>query len=741
LTQRVDRLPVAVLIASAAAFTFGVLWWRSWHDPGPPSYDIYGFFYPNQVYAWRSVRAGSGLLWNPYQDCGQPFFAMSQVGLLYPVNVVFALLEREPALLASVLLNLSIAGIGTLLLGGALGLGAVPALCGALAFQLGWVTTWLASWSPIHVAAFAWLPVALWRTERLLETPDPRRAVALAAVLALQHLPGFFQIGFFTYQLVALRVAWACVARAEHPRRVLACLALALVLSVLLPAVQLLPALEVARESVRTLQLDPNEIGPSFSWSRLVSSLTSQTIYPGYAVIVLLALAALLALRSAVRREAVAFYWFVAVVYFVLGLGPGSPLYDLYARLPLGNAFRGAGRLQWVTSFALAVLAGWGAEVLLRPAPASARALRAGVLTAGIIGLRLLAPSGFTLSDVLLGVVLLAATALAGQPRWGVNALVVPLVVGVGCLVFGRLPIPLFGLRPGDLYGAHTALFDSVRARLTPQDRVLIAGAHPDFALMPKSASLFRLPSIFDYETQAPRRYVDFFTYLRTGHRLRVLRDWYWVFDQLLPATLQRRLFDVTAVRYVIVDRRADQVEQALRGGVRLVEETDNVRVYENQQALPRARYVSRVMVASEDDVLPQVAGSDLDPRQVAWVNRAPPAGVPPADDGATGSAEIETDLPGRVVVRVSATHPGFLFLADQYFPGWTAQVNGAEQEIVPADHAFRLVAVPAGDSTVVFDYRPLSVRLGALISALTLSGVALLWIGSVVRRPNPHRN
>ena len=267
-----------------------------------------------------------------------------------------------------------------------------------------------------------------------------------------------------------------------------------------------------------------------------------------------------------------------------------------------------------------------------------------------------------------------------------------------------------------------------MRARLTPQDRVLIAGAHPDVALMPKTASLFRLPSIFDYETQAPRRYVDFFTYMRTGHGLRTLRDWYWIFDQLLPETLQRRLFDVTAARYVIVDRRVDRVDQALHGGVRLVEETDGVRVYENQQALPRARYVPRAIVVAEDEVLPELVTSGVDPAAAAWVSRLPRGAPAAAEEGASGSAAIEVDLPDRVEVRVNATRPGFLFLADQYFPGWTAQVNGAPQEIVPADHAFRLVAVPGGDSTVVFAYRPLSVRLGALITALTLVGIGLFW-------------
>jgi len=743
MTKRFGGLAVGVLIVAAAAFTFGVLWMRSAHGEGPVPYDIYGFFYPNQVYAWRSIRNFSGLLWNPYQDCGQPFFALSQVGVLYPVNLVFAALDREPALLTSALINLSISGVGAFLLASALGLGPVPALCAALSFELGWVAAWLASWSPIHIASLAWLPVALWRTERLLQRPTVRRVIALGVVLTIQDLPGFFQIGFFTYQLIALRVLWACVTSRAAPRlRLLGFTAAGLALPVLLGAVQLFPSIEVARESLRGFNLPPDILGPAFSWTRLAGQLTSSFVFSGYAIVALLALASLLPIGSpamdgaadirpagatADRWNGIAFYWLIALGYFALSVGPGSLLYDVYERLPLGRAFRDPSRLAWVTNFALAMLAGWGAEALLSPARGAERMRRVGALLGVLLLLGLLGWHNLQANDLLLGGGTVLAAALAGAPRWRPGAsLLLPVLIALGCIVFGRPPVPLFGLLRGDIYSTHAALFASVRERLTPQDRVFIAGRNPDFSLMPKSASLFQLPNVFDYETQAPRLYVDYFTYMRTGRRLQSIRDWYWIFGKLLTPTMQRRLFDATAARYLLVDPRLP-VEQSLRGGIRLVSDGD-VRVYENLQALPRARYVARAIVAADDDALAQLAASPLDPREVAWVSEAPRSGFLHGGDGAAGSAEIVTDLPERVVVRVRATQPGFLFLADQYYPGWTVEVNGAAAELLRANHAFRLVEVPAGESTVVFAYRPLSVRLGAAVSLLTAIAIAVVW-------------
>src|SRR5262245_29649618 len=102
----------ATLALTAAYVTVGVLWRRERHGLGPIAYDFYGLFYPNVTYALQRIAAGGhGLFWSPYQACGIPFFANIVVGVLYPGHLVFALLPREPALLASVLLHLTIAGV------------------------------------------------------------------------------------------------------------------------------------------------------------------------------------------------------------------------------------------------------------------------------------------------------------------------------------------------------------------------------------------------------------------------------------------------------------------------------------------------------------------------------------------------------------------------------------------------------------------------------------------------------
>lgn len=79
---------------------------------------------------------------------------------------------------------------------------------------------------------------------------------------------------------------------------------------------------------------------------------------------------------------------------------------------------------------------------------------------------------------------------------------------------------------------------------------------------------------------------------------------------------------------------------------------------------------------------------------------------------------------------EVSSSSGGRFVLLENFFPGWTATIDGHSAPLAPANTTFQSVQVPAGRHTVRFAYRPRSVYFGALItvlSALTLA-LAVNW-------------
>jgi len=77
------------------------------------------------------------------------------------------------------------------------------------------------------------------------------------------------------------------------------------------------------------------------------------------------------------------------------------------------------------------------------------------------------------------------------------------------------------------------------------------------------------------------------------------------------------------------------------------------------------------------------------------------------------------------VEIEAEAKRDGYLVLLDTYYPGWKAERDGRETEILRANGFFRAVKIPAGKHLITFKYQP---RL--FLEGLIISGIGLiLWI------------
>lgn len=84
---------------------------------------------------------------------------------------------------------------------------------------------------------------------------------------------------------------------------------------------------------------------------------------------------------------------------------------------------------------------------------------------------------------------------------------------------------------------------------------------------------------------------------------------------------------------------------------------------------------------------------------------------------------------PGSWKVSAEGPNPALLVVAETWFPGWRAQVDGHDAPVLQADGAFLGVVIPAGRHEVTLSYRrPLSAVLGRLVTFATLAGLAWAW-------------
>lgn len=164
------------------------------------------------------------------------------------------------------------------------------------------------------------------------------------------------------------------------------------------------------------------------------------------------------------------------------------------------------------------------------------------------------------------------------------------------------------------------------------------------------------------------------------------------------------------------------------------------VRIYRVGNPLPRA------YIAASAEVLPlgidtvhRLVAPDFDPSREVVLARedgvqpapASAAPEPPAETGnnAFQGATLVARTPMRVEVEAETPRAAYLVLTDSHHPDWRVSVNGKPARLLHANQMFRAVAVPPGKSRVIFEYRPLAVYLGVLITLVTAAVLALLCV------------
>jgi hypothetical protein len=151
------------------------------------------------------------------------------------------------------------------------------------------------------------------------------------------------------------------------------------------------------------------------------------------------------------------------------------------------------------------------------------------------------------------------------------------------------------------------------------------------------------------------------------------------------------------------------------------VEDINEISVYENLRAMPRAWLVPEVVSAKSREILNSIKSSKLpdgryfNPSQIALVKDDLNFKVQNVDTTATAKV---VNLSDRIVeVKTKSLSSSFLVLSDIYYPGWKVTVDGMPTHLFQADYVLRGVQLPAGNHTVRFEFKPITFAIGAGIS------------------------
>ena len=697
-----DAIAAAALIAAPLVF-----FWRAALLRGILiQSDICAFFEPAKVFMHEALRAGRLPLWSPYIFCGYPMAAEGQIAAFYPPALLISwLLPSSGAVNWLIILHVMLAGVGMYLLARALGVSRFGAWLSAFIFSFsGYLFAHLHHVS--LVCAAAWLPFVLLFIERAWRGSFLPNAVLAAAAWAGSALCGHPQTTFHTSLAAIFWIGWgsaqslrACERKVLLRAARLAAFVFALGLG--LAAVQLLLTADLSATAphgdrgslayVTSFSLLPKHLlgllAPNWQGTIAFDTYRGERYYWEY-VLYLGIVPLLLALVGATARRG--WVWAgVALAALALALGEGNPIYEILRFVPGFRDFRVPARYIFLFTFATAILAAIGWDVL-----ASWRRLARGRLllaAAAIIATATVADLGRfdrTLAPLADPEVVEATPRvvqlLHSDPAWG-RSLIVP-------------PISIYAdwTPPGGWAGNPNGWVEA-RAYLP--------------ASVPQS---FGLRTIGGYAGFVDQRQALFFQ------------------AATVQALQQGRydLYSLVGTRYFVVapDMKLPGLPAA---------DVPPFRVYRNERAFPRAFVIGEV-VSSSDDAEAHRLTVELANTERLGTTAAVREPVPTLSAEARASVvAVEEPRPERVTIRARADGEVLIVLNERWDRGWRARVDGRPAPLLEVDTVLMGTRMPAGEHTIEFLYCPRGLVIGRVVSAAALAACLALFAASF-RRARP---
>ncbi len=700
---------------------------------------------PNKIHAAESLRGGELPLWNPYVSLGRPLLADTEAAVWYPPNLLYLATDPSSALLLLTLAHFILGLVGMLALGRALGMERWAAwLAGACFLWSAPLVARLSVGQVPYAHATCYVPLLFFLALRLQDRFSLARLTALAGALALQLVCGHPQIAWVTW----LGLGSFLLGRALPPTgRPLAAtargvggLALALLAAFALSSPMLLPFLELVSEGNRSAPSVTFASGGTQEWWQWTSLALPDggrrffhwevNLYAGLLPVVA-GVAGLLRFRDGNVRGLV----LAGVAGALVAAGTRTPAFALlYYLVPGLSSFHIHSRAALLVVLALVL----GAGMLLSRTDLPRRAavaLGAGVALAGVAPLvfRLTSPvpeaaaepyPGTRLALAALVGVLAAGTLLRPPARGRLAARVALAVV-----VLAELGVATGAARRAWHFPVSTAneraVFETLlEAGLYEPSGVPPRIALPPWVVRPNAGLLYKWADVAGYNALTLNR-----VWLSLHQALGLTPP---LDENTYPS---RRLYDYGPFPYDSMslvagwkmDRQSSGPGPGPGAGVAGWQPPPG-RLVLRDSTDPRAYLVTSVTLVSHwrEAVAAMADGHDFHRAALVEADTGLRAlGNTVREDA--GRVEITSFDPEHVVLETESAAPGLLVLAEAWYPGWTATVDGASAPCLPANAWMRAVEVPAGAHRVEMRFHSRWLGPGALLALLTAGALMFL--------------
>jgi len=722
----------------------------------PITTDVPSLIYPEQMLSVDLIKSGQWPLWNSYILTGTPLFANLQAASFSPTVVLYFLFGRLTAWSLQIILQHILAAFFSYLLLRYWKVSKFGSILGGVAFAFSGFNLIFSQWNG-HTLASSFIPLAILFEDKYLKKSKIKDGALLALVLVFQLLSGYPQVCLYT--AIAMLVFWLvrfCENRSLKFIKRTVSLVFFLILALGLASFQILPTTELWKLSQRSFEPHPFEWA-FLPWNKVITFLapdfygnhatknywgpqdyTSNTGYVGVVVFIL----ATLALKFLKTKRAVLFLFILSIFSLILSFPTPLSLF-LWAKDVVGMRAASAHRATILFDFGMTLLAGFGFDYIWKARTKFKYAFTLILPSLIITGFGIFAAYKFlmTRSDPSLFLV-------REIPKYKValRNMVLPtaILISTSATLYFIVRWKRFK-KIGLLVLSFLLLFELFRFgwKFTPfSERRLVFPTTPvlDFLISQERPfrvtgnkvipvnmrTPYKLDSLEGYETIHPLRVSRFLAALNSEKVGTRPVGRYGTVDNETS-----HLLDLVNTKYYLT-HKLDKRRPSPSGEIpkkfktprfELVFEDKSVAILENKNALPRAFMVyDWEVIKDEQLILKKLLDSRYPFKEKIILEEEPEI---KRKNNVAYKVSYREYKEQESIIDVQTDSEGLLFVSDAYYPGWKAYVDGIETKIFRANHMFRAIEIPKGNSQVKFVYKPDSFFTGLKISAAALS----LWL------------
>lgn len=694
---------------------------------------------PSKLLLVEYLKRGQFPLWNPTIFSGVPFFADLNLGILFPLNFLYALLPSFQAITVEVILEYIIVFVGIFSLARLLKISSKGSLYTSIIFTFsGTVATYANNVSILHVLVL--MPWVLWSFLRYLRSGKLPDYLIACLVFSLQIIAGHPQVMYLTGLLIfCFVVSHPKISLASKIRRSILFISLALGLS----SIQLFPFVEFAFKSNRSVSgfsystsgafplwgiirlLLPNSIG-NLSGAGAWAASGSLVGYVGI-------LPLIFCLNNTRKTFGSLFWIIVAAITFIASFGAIFPIYTLlYYIVPGIRFFRSPENFLVVYTLAIAVLAGYGFDNLLKSRIFSFMRKNTKLLfTASIIVVLLslslfftpfekyfvrllgflpftkriinlsfrdirMIVDAFTINITLIGCFM--TVLVISIRKFSLNRIQMVIIVlsSVELLIFSSHALPTISQKTLEAqFTSAQSIIKQISDFDSKINRILIdpsAIRNPYSKSFPKydynSESLWQIyvgkPNIYASQYQSADGYGSIV---------------YTPYQQFIdksnkdPTGVNLRwnssLLNILGVKYVLA---ANSEFVLNKQSLQLVEKFANVSLYKNLFSCQRFFWDEK--------------------------GKCDSSGI-----------SVISSLANKVTVLTSNSNSSRLIYTDVNYPGWEVYIDGTKGKIEEYENIFKSVVLSKGPHQITFLYKPMSFLYGEIVSGISVVVYFILLI------------